>query len=141
MESNISKAELENYCPVHRTLEIVGKKWTLLILREFQCRGRTHRYNEILKSLYEITPKVLSARLQEMVAEGLLNRKVYSDEVPVRVEYTITKKGKELEKLIDCMREWGKKWSYDEHIKGPLPCQICSEIRNSNNKKHESPHR
>jgi len=97
-------------CPVYRTFRIMGKKWTLQILQEFFVNKGVRRFNEIQGSLYWITPKVLSKRLKEMETEGLIQRKVFSDNIPVRVEYSLTEKGMGLDEVIKKAKDWGMKW-------------------------------
>ncbi len=97
-------------CPVYRAFHIIGKKWTLQILQEFFVNEGVRRFNEIHKSLHWITPKVISKRLKEMEDEGLVARKVLSDTIPVKVEYTLTDKGKDLDKVIQTAIKWGNKW-------------------------------
>jgi len=97
-------------CPVYRTFHIIGKKWALQILQELCVNKGIRRFNEIKNSLYWITPRVLSKRLKEMENEGLIKRKIFSDKIPVKVEYVLTRKGKELDEVIKKAREWGYKW-------------------------------
>lgn len=101
-------------CPVYRTFHIMGKKWALQILQEFFVNDGTRRFNEIQNSLYWITPKVISKRLKDMGVEGLIQRRVYSDSTPVRVEYSLTRKGQELSDVIKKARDWGMKWEVEE---------------------------
>ena len=97
-------------CPVARTAEIVSGKWTLLIIRDLATG--TKRFSELERSLHGISPKTLSERLSTLEAEGILSRQMYA-EVPPKVEYTLTAKGRALESVIESMREFGKRW---------LPC-------------------
>lgn len=127
----MGKTDSEEKCPVYRALKVIGRKWTLLILREFQCGGPTRRYNELQRSLGGITSKVLSTRLQEMMDNGLIQRKVHANEVPVRVEYQLTRKGRSLEMVIDDIRVWGKKWAYGEKERA-LPCEVCRSEKGAN---------
>ncbi len=103
--------EQEDYghagCPVERTLQVIGSKWTLLILRDL-FHG-TKRFGELRRSLGHVSPKTLSERLRDLEAQGLVTRKVYA-EVPPRVEYTLTEKGRSLGEIIDAMRRWGERW-------------------------------
>jgi DNA-binding HxlR family transcriptional regulator len=97
-------------CPVARTAEIVSGKWTLLIIRDLATG--TKRFSELERSLHGISPKTLSERLSTLEAEGVVRRQMYA-EVPPKVEYTLTAKGRALESVIESMREFGKRW---------LPC-------------------
>lgn len=97
-------------CPVYRTFRIIGRKWALQIMQEFFVNKGVRRFNEIQSSLHWITPKIISKRLKEMEVEGLIQRKVFPDNIPVRVEYSLTEKGKELSGVIKRARKWGMKW-------------------------------
>ncbi len=94
-------------CPVEQTLQVIGGKWTLLILRDLFTG--TKRFGELRRSLGQVSPKTLSERLKEMESLGLLTRQVHA-EVPPRVEYTLTEKGQSLGDIIEAMRRWGERW-------------------------------
>lgn len=94
-------------CPVARTAEIIGNKWTPLILRDLS-KGR-FRFGELQRSLVGISPKTLSERLKRLEEWGLVDRTCFA-EVPPRVEYTLTAKGTALLPVIDCMRAYGLEW-------------------------------
>ena len=94
-------------CPVCRTAEIVCGKWTLLLVRDL-AEGRT-RFCELERSLAGISPRTLSLRLRCLEEEGIVERHTYP-EVPPRVEYALTEKGRALLPLIDDMRSYGSRW-------------------------------
>lgn len=91
-------------CPVERTVNIIGGKWTLLILRDL-FEG-TRRFGEMRASLTGISPKTLTEKLRTLEQDGIVERKIFP-EVPPRVEYSLTKRGKTLKKIFDAMQEWG----------------------------------
>lgn len=91
-------------CSVVKTLRVVGSKWTILIIRDL-LKG-TLRFGELRKSLDGVSPKTLSERLKSLEREGVVTKKIYP-EVPPRVEYSLTRRGRSLAKIIDSMREWG----------------------------------
>ena len=91
-------------CPVETTLKMIGKKWKIIILRELLAG--TKRFGELKKSVNGITQKVLTANLRQMEEDGLVIRKVYN-EVPPRVDYTLTDVGYSLAVVLDSMAEWG----------------------------------
>lgn len=91
-------------CPVELTLQLIGDKWKVLIIRDLMTG--TKRFGELMKSVTGITQKVLTSHLRSMEADGLLTRKVYP-EVPPRVEYTLTEAGFSLKPIMDSMVEWG----------------------------------
>lgn len=99
--------EEENQCcPVERTLNVIGGKWTILILRDLF--NGTRRFGELRRSLDGVSPKTLSLRLRELEAQGIVERVIYA-EVPPRVEYSLTEKGKSLQPILDQMRAWGSR--------------------------------
>ena len=87
-----------------RALEGVGHKWTLLIVE--QLLGGPRRFTEIERALVHANPKMVTARLRELEAAGLVSRTVYA-EVPPRVVYALTERGRELRPAIDALRKWG----------------------------------
>jgi DNA-binding HxlR family transcriptional regulator len=97
----------ESTCPVCRTAEIVCGKWTLLVIRDL-ADGRS-RFCELERSLRGISPRTLSLRLRALEEEGIVKRQTYP-EVPPRVEYALTEKGRALVPLIDDMRTYGREW-------------------------------
>ena len=91
-------------CPVEMTLQLIGDKWKVLIIRDLLTG--TKRFNELMRSVTGITQKVLTSHLRAMEAAGLVNRKVYP-EVPPRVEYSLTETGFSLKPVLDSMVQWG----------------------------------
>ena len=94
-------------CPINNTFKLIGKKFTMLIIRNMIHRGHA-RFNQFLE-IEEINAKILSARLKEMENDGLVERKVYPD-TPVRIEYVITEKGRALEPILDQMSAFSMKY-------------------------------
>jgi DNA-binding HxlR family transcriptional regulator len=94
-------------CPVCRTADIVCGKWTLLVIRDL-AEGRA-RFCELERSLAGISPRTLSLRLRALEEEGILARQTYP-EVPPRVEYALTEKGRALVPIIETMRVYGREW-------------------------------
>ncbi len=94
-------------CPVCRTAEIVCGKWTLLVIRDL-AEGRS-RFCELERSLQGISPRTLSLRLRALEEEGIVERQTFP-EVPPRVEYALTTKGRALVPLIEDMRTYGREW-------------------------------
>lgn len=92
-------------CPIAKTLELIGTKWTFLIIRDLLTLG-TMRFSDLLRSLEGISPKTLALRLRELESHGILERTVYP-EVPPRVEYTLTKKGRQLEGIFIELKRYG----------------------------------
>ena len=103
----LDEMAFDETCPVCRTAEIVCGKWTLLLVRDL-AEGRT-RFCELERSLAGISPRTLSLRLRGLEEEGIVERHTYP-EVPPRVEYALTEKGRALLPLIDDMRSYGSRW-------------------------------
>lgn len=94
-------------CPVEMTLQLIGDKWKVLIIRDLL--DGTKRFNELMRSVTGITQKVLTSNLRSMENDGLLTRKVYP-EVPPKVEYTLTSTGYSLKPILDSMVAWGTEY-------------------------------
>lgn len=95
-------------CPVDTTLKLMGKKFTMHIIRNILMFKHT-RFNQFLESIENINPKTLSVRLREMERDGLLTRKIYP-ETPPRVEYSMTEKGYALAPIITQMAAFSMKY-------------------------------
>lgn len=91
-------------CPVATTVQLVGSKWKLLILRDLLVEKK--RYNELKKSLPDISQKVLTSTLKSMVDDGLIIRKAYPV-VPPKVEYSLSPLGESMRPVIQVMEQWG----------------------------------
>src|SRR6185437_7070515 len=97
-------------CAVAATAEIIGAKWTALLVHDLSEGPR--RFSELERSCQGISPRTLAERLRALEADGILERESYP-ETPPRVEYSLTAKGQSLLPIIDAMREFGHEW---------LPC-------------------
>ena len=97
----------DEVCPVCATAELVCAKWTILVIRDL-AEGRS-RFCELERSLSGISPRTLSLRLRALEEEGIVERRTYP-EVPPRVEYELTDKGRALLPLIEDMRRYGREW-------------------------------
>lgn len=91
-------------CPVATTVQIIGSKWKLLILRNLFARS--WRFNELQKSLEGISQKVLTDSLRSMEADGIITRTIYP-EVPPRVEYALSELGETMRPIISSLEVWG----------------------------------
>src|ERR671929_1598205 len=98
---------MQSSCPVSACAEILGGKWTLLLIRDL-ADGRS-RFCELERSLEGISPRTLSLRLRGLEEEGVLERRTYP-EVPPRVEYALTEKGRALVPIVESMRAYGIEW-------------------------------
>ena len=106
-------------CPINNTFNIVGKRFAILILRNV-INSKQNRFNQLLNAI-EDGPKTLSVRLREMETHGLIKRKVYSYEKPVRVEYRPTEKGLALQPILDAMAAYSLKYCSKDVLKGGKP--------------------
>ena len=91
-------------CPVATTVQMIGSKWKLLIMRNLLARP--WRFNELKKDLEGISQKVLTDSLRSMEADGIITRTVYP-EVPPRVEYALSDLGESMRPIMDAMEIWG----------------------------------
>lgn len=107
----LTKEELPE-CPVATTVQLIGSKWKLLILRNLL--QRPWRFNELKKSLEGISQKVLADSLRSMEADGIITRTVYP-EVPPRVEYSLNDLGRSMRPIIMAMEEWGINYKNNFH--------------------------
>ena len=106
-------------CPIDNTFKLIGKRFTVHIIRNMAMRGQT-RFNQFLDSIEDSNPKTLSARLKELEKSGLITRKVYN-EVPIRVEYKLTKKGKDIQGILDQMAVFSMKYYPNKVFKDGKP--------------------
>ena len=106
----------DDTCPVCHTTDLVGGKWTLLLVRDL-ASGRS-RFCELERSLAGISPRTLSLRLRALEEDGIIARPTYP-EVPPRVEYSLTRKGLDLLPIIDSMRQYGRRWLCEEISQAP----------------------
>ena len=110
----MSESTQRSDCPVCACAEIVSGKWTLLVIRDLAACSS--RFCELERSLEGISPRTLSLRLRALEEQGIVERNTYP-EVPPRVEYALTEKGRDLAPLIDDMREYGLRWLQAEDEK------------------------
>jgi DNA-binding HxlR family transcriptional regulator len=94
-------------CPVARTLDVIGERWTILVLRDLFQKG-PRRFQDLQDSLAGVAPNTLSARLKDLEAKGVIERRLYSEHPP-RLEYHLTEKGKSLGPVMQALREWGRR--------------------------------
>lgn len=113
MTTNLKK------CPIYNTFDLVGKKFTILILRNMMLYGHK-RFNQLLENVEEINSKSLSQRLRDMEEDGLIIRKVFP-EIPPRVEYSLTEKAKALRPILEQMGEFSTKYCAMDIFKDKRP--------------------
>ena len=102
---------MEKYymCPkFENAFELLGKRWTGLIIRTLLSGQK--RFSDIADAIPNMSARMLTERFKELESEGIVIRKVYP-EVPVRIEYELTEKGKELKIAMDEIQKWAEKWN------------------------------
>jgi DNA-binding HxlR family transcriptional regulator len=94
-------------CPINATLNLLNQRWNLHIIRAL-LESNNGRFNELSRTL-GINPRTLCARLRELEDEGIVTRVVVSEE-PMKVEYQLTEKGQDLNRVVDQLIDWGMRW-------------------------------
>ena len=106
MKSKVENPKKMVSCEVETTLQIIGGRWKVLIIRELLLGIR--RFGELQRALPGITQKMLTQQLREMEQDGIVHREVYP-EIPPKVEYSLTSLGESLQPILHAMHEWGAK--------------------------------
>ncbi len=105
--------QAEQICPkYHRAIELIGKKWTGAIIHLLMDGPR--RFSELLEAVPGLHDRLLSERLKELEHEGVVKRVVYP-ETPVRIEYELTPRGRDLEKVVAEVQRWADRWIAPAH--------------------------
>lgn len=120
------KIEKEIMCPIEYGLDIFGGKWKSRIICVLSS-AEVLRYNQIRKELGNITDAVLAAMLKELIADGLISRKQY-EEIPPKVEYALTEKGKSVLPILQSICHWSRQQTKDELDKKLPPCKTCEQL-------------
>lgn len=108
-------------CPKYeRAVELLGKRWTGLILRVL-AEGPT-TFSRIARAVDKLSDRVLSERLKELERRGVVQRRV-DPSIPVRIEYSLTDKGRDLQAVLDALQTWADRWESDE----PSPAHAARE--------------
>lgn len=98
------------HCPVARTLDVIGERWTILILRDLFLEG-PRKFQDLERSLAGISPTTLSARLKRLEEHKIITRRFYADHPP-RAEYALTDKGRTLGPIMRMLRAWGMRHTH-----------------------------
>jgi DNA-binding HxlR family transcriptional regulator len=112
--------EIEHGQEKYNRTSILGKRWTLMILR-YLSEKKVARFSEIKRTLTSISGTVLSERLLELENEELVTKKVYS-EIPPKVEYSLTDRAKELESIMNALDRWYVRWNIEGKKNGKNNC-------------------
>lgn len=103
-----SRMDYSRMCPKYESAaELLGKKWTGLIVRVLM--GGPKRFKDIKEQIPDMSDKMLTDRMKELESLGIVKRTVYP-EMPVRIEYDLTEKGRDLEEVTNSIQHWGDKW-------------------------------
>jgi len=111
-------------CPIQVSLGVLGKKWTMLILRDIAFL-KVDRFNQILRTLPGLTPRVLSMRLKELEESGLI-RQVENKNAPRLVRWALTEKGEDTMPIMMSFIEFGSRWHADEVFEDRIPRKLSS---------------
>jgi DNA-binding HxlR family transcriptional regulator len=122
-------------CPVARSLEFLGERWTLLVVRDLLIGPR--KFQDFAESLAGVTPAVLSHRLKVLETHGIVTKRLYSEHPP-RAEYTLTQRGLELRPIVRAMGIWGARhlganWTFvhetcGHDVESAYYCAACDEL-------------
>jgi DNA-binding HxlR family transcriptional regulator len=97
-------------CPYyHEAIELIGKRWTGVIVQVLIASDQPLRFSQIASSVPELSDRLLSERMKELEARGLIRRTV-REGPPVRVEYELTEMGDDLRQAVDAMQTWARRW-------------------------------
>jgi DNA-binding HxlR family transcriptional regulator len=113
----------QELCPVARSLDVVGERWTLLVLRDIMNRRR--KFKELLETCEGISPNLLADRLKRLEERGMIERRFYSDHPP-RAEYRLTDKGKAFVPVIQELYKWGREWEPRDGVLEPTLEEIIA---------------
>lgn len=116
---------MDENCSVYRTMSYLSKKWTVMILLELYKGDRWKRFSEIKRSMKKITPKMLSERLETLVTEGIVEKRVNSGSFPVRSEYRLTEMGRDLMGVVSGVKTWTLKWKVHNPQCASQDCIVC----------------
>jgi len=106
MKKPCSSLESKDGC-IASAMQVIGNKWTALILRDLT--DGTRRFSELERSITGMSPRTLSQRLDDLEAHGIITKQSFS-EVPPRIEYVLTQKGRDLVPVLKQMASWGTKY-------------------------------
>lgn len=121
------KLEDDIRCPLEYGLNVFGGKWKSRIICVLSVQ-ETLRYSEIRKEMYNITDAVLAATLKDLIEDGIIDRKSY-DEIPPRVEYSLTEKGISVVPILQSICEWAGIFYKEDGENEMVQCQKCDHHR------------
>jgi len=118
---------IEGFCPIRQTVRLLGKQWTMLIIKElYYAHWSRLSFMELSKTLKNASSKVLSERLKEMAKEGLVKRREVTDITPPRVYYYLTPKGKDACMILERFKDYGIRWGQKGTVDcSKVDCELC----------------
>ncbi len=116
---------MDDDCTIYKTMDFIGKRWTLLILLALYKGNGTKRYTELKKEVAGITPKILSLRLKELEKQGLAKKRIDASSIPINCHYSLSKSGEDFIKTIKQMKSWALKWNIDNRVCSISDCKNC----------------
>ncbi len=105
----MARSYQQENCPVARALDVIGERWSIMILRDLFLKG-PRRFQDFQESLAGVSPNTLSARLKTLETQGVVVRLLYNEHPP-RLEYSLTEKGKSLGPILKALKSWGDRYS------------------------------
>lgn len=113
-------------CTIYKTIDIIGKRWTLCILLElYKGNNSEKRFNELKKRVAGITPKTLSTRLKELGEDGLVKRTLDETTDPMVYTYSLSESGAEFIEIIQSIKKWGLEWKFENKACELSKCKNC----------------
>ncbi|MBO4502256.1 MAG: helix-turn-helix transcriptional regulator [Candidatus Methanomethylophilus sp.] len=116
---------MDHCCTVYKTMEYLSKRWAILILHELNKGEEWKRFSELKRSMPDITPKILTERLRELEAEGLVEKRVDTSHVPIKSEYRLTPASIELMDVVHDLKMWALKWKIQNPECAGSNCKLC----------------
>jgi len=113
-------------CTIYETVDIVGKRWSLLIILELYKSKNATRYSTLRTKVDGISPKMLAQRLRELEKHGLIRRKMDRRQIPVGCYYSLTRSGLDLVRIIKSLKKWSLKWKITNKSCEQTNCRHCS---------------
>ena len=118
---------MDQKCPIANVAGFLGKRWTIVVMAElYRGREQWKRYSHVKKGVRGITPKMLAMRLRELEKEGIIERRVSTDEMPMKSEYRLTERGREFMDVVIHLKGWALKWKVGNSHCENATCFECS---------------
>ena len=117
---------MDKNCPVNKAVDIIGKRWTILIILElYKDKSKKKRYSELKKKIPNITAKILSLRLKELEKNKIISKTIDSKKFPIKSEYSLTKKGLEFVSVINTLKKWSLDYCSTNQNCRKEDCKYC----------------